>query len=76
MKKYKLFKIFTTIVVITVMSAFSFYLYVGYQFGEATSKASKHIIEIRNEWKETNINPLDTIMRDINKALDSTISTK
>ena len=76
MKKSKILKFFIYFIIITIISIFSFLLNFGYQFGKATSEASKHIIEVRNEWKEKNINPIDTIVRDIYKALDSTNNIK
>ena len=68
-KKKKIKIILALILLIT--TAVIFYYRLGIGFGEATVKTVKTIEEVKVDFKDKNIDPIDTIIKQNDKILDS-----
>ena len=70
MKKIKaLYLLFIVLFLLTITILFS--IYIGLQFGKGVSKMSKELYEVKKEWKENKVNPIDSIENNITKMIDS-----
>ncbi len=70
MRKFKNIYIIYLIIVLGI-AVFSFYIYIGFQFGKGVSNMSKKIHEVKINWQNNKENPLDSIEKSVIKTIDS-----
>lgn len=70
MKKIKTINILYIFLVLGLL-VFSFYLYIGYSFGNGVSKMGKDLYEVKKEWKKNGQNPMDSIENNVINVMDS-----
>ena len=68
MKKTRIIFVLFFVIVISIVI---FYYKLGIGFGKATVKTVKTIEEVKTDFKDKNISPIDSIIRQTDKVLDS-----
>lgn len=70
MKKLKFIHVFSILLFLGII-VFSFYMYIGFKFGNGVSKMGKELHEVKKEWKANKENPIDSIESSVTKTIDS-----
>lgn len=72
MKKSKVRNIILALIFIFVVCVGGFYYYIAIGFGKSASKVIEGVYKANKEWEKKGVSPIDTIVKDINRIIDTT----